>query len=162
MAETHEISDRITPWLRLLPLTAWPLIAGTLLLLNAAGLLPAPHRVPVPGEALLRVVWFIFLVPLLVLPFVAVWGWRLTRVRSDGIVLQASDGFLSDTIALSYIGGISEDRSRLLRIVTLSCDRDTPWGMQIRFLAPLRGDVPAGEEHPTVTALKAAVRRARP
>ena len=155
------ISSRVTPWLRLLPLAIWPLDAGLVLLLAGAGILPLPHRIALPGEAMLRVVWFLLGLPLIVLPFIAWWSWGLKRVATDGAVLLVDDGFKRDAIALNYIGSVTEPRGTLLRVVTFSVDRDTPWGLQIRFLAPLRGDVPPAEEHPTATTLREVTRRAR-
>ncbi len=148
-------------WLRLLPLALWPLDAGLVLVLAVSGVLPPPHHVAMPGEDALRLTWFLLCLPLLVLPWIGAWSWRLKRVITDGVLLYIDDTLKEDKIALNYIGRVVDKRGTLLRVITLSCDRDTPWGQQIKFLAPLRGDVPPREEHPTATALRGLTQRAR-
>ena len=106
-------------------------------------------------------VGFLLCLPLLVLPWIGAWSWRLKRVITDGVLLYIDDTLTEDKIALNYIGRVVDKRGTLLRVITLSCDRDTPWGQQIQFLAPLRGDVPPREEHPTATALRGLTQRAR-
>jgi hypothetical protein len=155
------LSSTLTPALRIVPILLWLADAGLLVWLGRSHALDVLDG-PVSQGAIVRLAWIVAAAPIVLLPPIVWWGWRLKRVATDGASLFISAGRRTEAVPLADVAVVAEVRSRDLRTVTLRLEVITRWGWVIRFLAPTGSGIARGEPHPVVVELQRLVDAARP
>jgi hypothetical protein len=150
------LSSGLTWWLKRLPALLFCADAGLAAWLALSHTLPSSHLAP-GGLTPAQFAWLALTAPLLVLALAAWWTTSLQHVATDGRLLFVDDGRHCATVSLSAVNAVRGWR----QVVTIVCDRDTPCGRKIRFLAPALARPRRGNAQLTVEVLQRMVRNAQ-
>jgi hypothetical protein len=159
----ERLSSRLTPLLQIGPVALWLAISYVCVwvVLHRLPVLHGTGAVAVAPQ-LSRIVLMLLALPLLLLPFVAIWAGGLRSVATDGtsLLVTLATGRVA-AVPLTSVVDVRERPRADLRTVRVTFDRKTRAGRSVRFLAPTRFTVLKGEAHPVVLALRDTVEAAQ-